>query len=188
MSFVSISPELVTAAAGDLARVGSSINAANAAATASTTEMLAAGADEVSTRIAALFSGYGQEYQAISAQVTAYHDQFVQMLRVGTSSYASAEATSVEQLLLNLINAPTQTLLGRPLVGDGANGGTVGGVGQPGGAGGLLFGNGGSGGASTTPGAAGGAGGSAGLIGNGGAGGAGGLGATGGAGGSGGWL
>lgn len=121
MSFVLISPEVVSAAAGDLAKVGSTISAANKAAAAATTQVLAAGADEVSARIAALFGMYGLEYQAISAQVAAYHQQFVQTLRTGAASYMLAEATNVEQNLLNLINAPTQTLLGRPLIGDGAN-------------------------------------------------------------------
>ncbi len=119
MSFVLISPEVVSAAAGDLANVGSTISAANKAAAAATTQVLAAGADEVSARIAALFGMYGLEYQAISAQVAAYHQQFVQTLRTGAASYMLAEATNVEQNLLNLINAPTQTLLGRPLIGDG---------------------------------------------------------------------
>ncbi len=114
MSFVLISPEVVSAAAGDLANVGSTISAANKAAAAATTQVLAAGADEVSARIAALFGMYGLEYQAISAQVAAYHQQFVQTLRTGAASYMLAEATNVEQNLLNLINAPTQTLLGRP--------------------------------------------------------------------------
>lgn len=52
------------------------------------------------------------------------------------------------------MNAPTQTLLGRPLVGDGADGAS-GPVGQPGGDGGILWGNGGNGGDSTSPGVAG---------------------------------
>ncbi|TKR46195.1 PE family protein, partial [Mycobacterium tuberculosis] len=204
MSFVLISPEVVSAAAGDLANVGSTISAANKAAAAATTQVLAAGADEVSARIAALFGMYGLEYQAISAQVAAYHQQFVQTLRTGAASYMLAEATNVEQNLLNLINAPTQTLLGRPLIGDGANATTPGGAG---GDGGLLFGSGGNGapgapgqaggaggfgsggnGAPGAPGQAGGAGGSAGLLGNGGSGGAGGTGAPGGNGGNAGWL
>ncbi len=131
MSFVLISPEVVSAAAGDLANVGSTISAANKAAAAATTQVLAAGADEVSARIAALFGMYGLEYQAISAQVAAYHQQFVQTLRTGAASYMLAEATNVEQNLLNLINAPTQTLLGRPLIGDGANATTPGGASGP---------------------------------------------------------
>src|ERR1700690_1623322 len=68
-------------------------------------------------------------------------------------------------------NAPTQALLGRPIIGNGANGAA--GTGQAGGAGGILWGNGGHGGA-----------GGAGAAGA--AGGAGFAGATGGVGGSGG--
>ncbi|WP_016719227.1 PE domain-containing protein, partial [Mycobacterium tuberculosis] len=48
MSFVSVAPEIVVAAATDLAGIGSAISAANAAAAAPTTAVLAAGADEVS--------------------------------------------------------------------------------------------------------------------------------------------
>lgn len=179
MSFVLIAPEFVTAAAGDLTNLGSSISAANASAASATTQVLAAGADEVSARIAALFGGFGLEYQAISAQVAAYHQRFVQALSTGAGAYASAEAAAAEQIVLGVINAPTQALLGRPLIGDGANATTPGGAG---GAGGLLFGNGGAG-AAGAPGQAGGPGGPAGLWGNGGPGGAGGSGGgTGGAG------
>ncbi|CML68540.1 PE-PGRS family protein [Mycobacterium tuberculosis] len=152
MSFVLIAPEFVTAAAGDLTNLGSSISAANASAASATTQVLAAGADEVSARIAALFGGFGLEYQAISAQVAAYHQRFVQALSTGAGAYASAEAAAAEQIVLGVINAPTQALLGRPLIGDGANATTPGGAG---GAGGLLFGNGGAG-AAGAPGQAGG--------------------------------
>ncbi|ORB59556.1 PE family protein, partial [Mycobacterium shinjukuense] len=55
MSFVSVVPELVVATAADLASIGSALDAANAAAAAETTGVLAAGADEVSAAIAALF-------------------------------------------------------------------------------------------------------------------------------------
>lgn len=88
MSFVLIAPEFVTAAAGDLTNLGSSISAANASAASATTQVLAAGADEVSARIAALFGGFGLEYQAISAQVAAYHQRFVQALSTGAGAYA----------------------------------------------------------------------------------------------------
>ncbi|WP_031718663.1 PE family protein, partial [Mycobacterium tuberculosis] len=180
MSFVLIAPEFVTAAAGDLTNLGSSISAANASAASATTQVLAAGADEVSARIAALFGGFGLEYQAISAQVAAYHQRFVQALSTGAGAYASAEAAAAEQIVLGVINAPTQALLGRPLIGDGANATT------PGGAGGA----GGSSGAGGTNGS-GGAGGTGGQGGMGGAGGAGadnptGIGGTGGDGGTGG--
>ncbi|BBX98448.1 hypothetical protein MLAC_37420 [Mycobacterium lacus] len=36
-------------------------------------------------------------------------------LNAGAGSYATAEAANVQQALLNSINAPTQTLFGRPL-------------------------------------------------------------------------
>lgn len=170
MSFVIASPEALLAAATDLAAIRSTIRAANAAAAVPTTGALAPAADEVSAGIAALFGAQAQSYQAVSAQAAAFHDRFVQLLNAGGGSYASAEIANAQQNLLNAVNAPTQTLLGRPLVGDGADGAS-GPVGQPGGDGGILWGNGGNGGDSTSPGVAGGAGGSAGLIGNGGRGG-----------------
>ncbi|WP_079096250.1 PE family protein, partial [Mycobacterium tuberculosis] len=143
MSFVIAAPEVIAAAATDLASLESSISAANAAAAANTTALMAAGADEVSTAIAALFGAHGQAYQALSAQATIFHDQFVQALTSGGNLYAAAESHTVEQMVLNAINAPTQTLFGRPLIGDGANGTAENPDGQNGG---LLFGNGGNGG------------------------------------------
>ncbi len=180
MSFVIAVPEFLSAAATDLANLGSTISAANAAASIPTTGVLAAGADDVSAAIAALFGAHAQAYQTISAQAATFHAQFVQTLSAGAGAYANAEAANVQQSLLNAINAPTQALLGRPLIGDGADGTAPG---QNGGAGGLLYGNGGNGAAGVNAGIAGGSGGAAGLIGNGGSGGAGGAGAAGGSGG-----
>jgi len=53
MSYLIAAPEWLAAAATDLASVGSSISAANAAAAAPTTALVAAGADEVSAALAA---------------------------------------------------------------------------------------------------------------------------------------
>lgn len=64
MSFVIAVPELLTATASELANIGSAVSAANAAAVATTTGVLAAGADEVSVAIAAMFGTHGQAYQA----------------------------------------------------------------------------------------------------------------------------
>ncbi|WP_193307929.1 PE family protein, partial [Mycobacterium tuberculosis] len=83
MSFVIAAPEVIAAAATDLASLESSIAAANAAAAANTTALLAAGADEVSTAVAALFGAHGQAYQALSAQAQAFHAQFTQALTSG---------------------------------------------------------------------------------------------------------
>lgn len=111
MSNLLVTPELVAAAAADLAGIGSAIGAANAAAGAPTMALLAAGADEVSAAVAAVFSSYAQQYQALSAAAAAFHDQFVRALAAGAGAYAGAEAANVEQQLLNAINAPTLALL-----------------------------------------------------------------------------
>lgn len=87
---------------------------------------------------------HGQTYQALSARAAAFHERFVQALATGGGAYAAAEAASVSPLqsALDLLNAPTQALLGRPLVGNGANGAP--GTGANGGDGGILFGSGGA--------------------------------------------
>jgi len=142
MSFVLIAPEGVAATAGNLAGVGSTISAANAAAALPTTDVMAAAADRVSAQVALFFGGYGQQYQTISAQMAAFHQQFVQNLNTAVGSYMSAEAVNVERALLSTIHAPTEKLLSPALTGD-ANATTPGGAGE---AGGLLYGSGGDGG------------------------------------------
>ncbi|WP_204079794.1 PecA family PE domain-processing aspartic protease [Mycobacterium riyadhense] len=191
MSLLVVAPDWLVSAAADLDGLGLVLNTANAAAAAPTTAVAAAAGDEVSAALAALFAGFGQEYQALSVQLNAFHQQFVQSLNSAVMSYQATEAAvtaplrAVEQNVLGAVNAPTEALLGRPLIGNGADGTAA----SPnGGAGGLLYGNGGNGYSQTNPGVTGGFGGSAGLIGNGGAGGTGGEGATGGNGGAGGWL
>src|SRR4051794_24188335 len=77
MSYLFVSPESVAAAAEKLTSLQSAINAANAAAAKSTSELLAAGADEISTQIAALFGAHGLEYQAVSTQVAAFNEDFL---------------------------------------------------------------------------------------------------------------
>ncbi|REO05112.1 PE family protein, partial [Mycobacterium tuberculosis] len=146
MSFVVTIPEALAAVATDLAGIGSTIGTANAAAAVPTTTVLAAAADEVSAAMAALFSGHAQAYQALSAQAALFHEQFVRALTAGAGSYAAAEAASAAPLegVLDVINAPALALLGRPLIGNGANGAP--GTGANGGDGGILIGNGGAGG------------------------------------------
>ena len=60
MSFVVAAPEALLELAGDLAGIGSTLSAANAAAVAQTTGVVAAGADQVSTQIAALFDAHAR--------------------------------------------------------------------------------------------------------------------------------
>jgi hypothetical protein len=166
------------AAANELAGIGSSIRAANAAAAGSTTQIVAAAQDDVSSAVSALFGAYGRTYQALSAQVASFHDGFVQALGGGGLMYSAGEAANASPLqtlgddVLAVINTPTETLFNRPLIGNGASGAP--GTGQAGQPGGFLIGNGGNGGSGVTGsgpgvvGGPGGAGGAAGLFGNGG--------------------
>src|SRR5258707_9021983 len=138
-SFVIASPDVLAAGAQDLTGIGSAVRAANAAAAASTTSVVAAASDEVSAAVSALFGGYAQEYQALSARVALSHEAFVRTLASGGLAYGAAEAANAGPLqpLLDLINLPTNLLFGRPLIGDGTN--AAPGTGQAGGAGGVLF-------------------------------------------------
>lgn len=215
MSFVIAAPETVTDAANSLARLAETIGTANATAAAPTAGVLVAGADEVSVAIAAVFTQHASTYQVLSAQGAAFHAEFVRILNAGAGTYAAAEGANATPLqtieqnveqqaagmitsapvqtfgqdTLDVINAPTNILLGRPLIGNGSNGTTTSqGIGTAGGDGGILWGYGGNGGDSTAYGVPGGVGGAAGLLGTGGTGGTGGWGAPGGIGGSGGLL
>jgi hypothetical protein len=94
MSFVTTQPEVLSAAAGDLQGIGSTVIAANAAAAAPTTGVVPAAADEVSALTAAQFVAHAQTYQAISAQAAAIHQQFVTMLGTSAGSYAATEAAN----------------------------------------------------------------------------------------------
>jgi hypothetical protein len=172
MSFVVTAPEYVSAAASDVASIGSAISEANAAAAVPTAGVLPAAADEVSAAIAAVFSTHGQQFQALSAAAASFHQQFVNLMNGGAAQYLSSEAASVSPLqtvqqdVLGVVNAPTLALIGRPLIGNGANGTAANPNGQ---AGGLLMGSGGTGFSPTS--GVGGNGGNAGLLGVGGMGG-----------------
>ncbi len=165
-------PEAIAAAAAQLSDIGSAVNAANAFADTAITQIRTAAADEVSAAIAAVFGRHALEYQALSAHAEEFHADFTRALAAAAGSYTLTEAASAAALpaplndLLNLVNAPFQLILGRPLIGNGADGAA--GTGADGGAGGLLFGNGGAGGSGGGAHPAGGRGGAAGLFGNGG--------------------
>ncbi len=60
--------------------------------------LLAAGADEVSAAVAAVFSSYAQQYQALSAAAAAFHDQFVRALAAGAGAYAAPSRQREQQV------------------------------------------------------------------------------------------
>ena len=98
MSYVVAAPEFVVAAAHDLATIGSNLSMANAAALFPTSGVMAAGADEISATIAALFGAHAQAYQALSAQAALFHQQFVQLMSGGAAEYAVTEAANASPL------------------------------------------------------------------------------------------
>jgi hypothetical protein len=174
MSFVFATPEYVAAAASDLANIGSTLSSANAAALTPTSGVLAAGADEVSATIAALFGAHAQVYQALSAQAALFHDQFVQLMSGGGAQYALTEAANasplqtLEQGVMSGIGAPTQAAAAAPVTGNSASAGLA--TGASGGSG--AFGAGGNGAVGRLVGATAGSGGvgpAAAAVGNGGA-------------------
>ncbi|OBK29563.1 hypothetical protein A5634_18350 [Mycobacterium asiaticum] len=113
MSYVVTVPELVTTAAEGLAGVGSTIQQATAAAATPTTTLAAAAADEVSAGITQVFGSYGREFQAISARVATFHEEFVRLLNQSAAAYVATDIATAGQGLANAVNAPARSLLGQ---------------------------------------------------------------------------
>ncbi|REN95921.1 PE family protein, partial [Mycobacterium tuberculosis] len=137
MSHVTAAPNVLAASAGELAAIGSTMRAANAAAAAPTAGVLAAGGDDVSAGIAALFGARAQAYQAISAQAALFHDRFVQILQEGAAAYAMAEAANALPLqkAQGVVSELAQDRTGGTGTGQSRGAGGFGGVGQAGGKG-----------------------------------------------------
>jgi PE family len=129
MSFLVATPEMVSAAAGSLAGIGSTLNEATSAAASSTTSVAAAGADDVSTAISRLFGLYGQRFQALSAHAAAFNVEFSNLLNGGAAAYLGAEIANAASAM----SAPAATMdpilggLG-PILGGGGGSGVLGGL------------------------------------------------------------
>ncbi|WP_197518401.1 PE family protein [Mycobacterium sp. E3198] len=104
MSLLSIAPDLVSAASGNLANLGAALRSATAAAAGQTTAIAAPAADEVSAAVTALFGARGQEFQALSTKAAAYHDEFVNLLNGGAAQYLSTEVANARQTVMNAVN------------------------------------------------------------------------------------
>lgn len=98
MSSLIVAPELIEAAATDLASIGSTVNAAHMAAAAPTVAVTPAAADDVSASVAHLFSVYAQDYQELAGRAATFQQQFVQHLTVSAGSYAGTEAAAASSL------------------------------------------------------------------------------------------
>ncbi len=119
MEYLVTAPEMLATTAANLEEIGSEISAANASAAGPTTGLVAAAEDEVSAAIAKLFGGYGQQYQAILTQATAFHNEFTQTLAAAGNTYAQAEASNVAAMsnALSTLHAPNLAMLGRTPIG-----------------------------------------------------------------------
>ncbi|MCV7444280.1 PE domain-containing protein [Mycobacterium paraense] len=107
MSYVLALPEMMSAAATDVASIGSVVATANQGVAGATTGVLAAAEDEVSVAIAAVFSAYGQGHQALFSQAAAFHAAFARALTGAAGAYVAAEAANASPLA-----AIEQALLG----------------------------------------------------------------------------
>lgn len=94
-SFVTTQPDVLTGAAGNLAGIGDSMVARNAAAAAPTTSLAPAASDVVSAMTAAQFGQQGVAYQQVATQAAQVHEMLVATLRSGAGAYALAEAANV---------------------------------------------------------------------------------------------
>lgn len=98
MSVLSVAPELVSAAVGDLSGIGSAISEANLVAAAPTLGVVAPAADSVSAELAALFGTHAQTYRAVSSQADVFHQKFVATLSHSSTAYSQAEVESASAL------------------------------------------------------------------------------------------
>jgi PE family len=94
VSFVTTQPDVLTGAAGNLAGIGDSMVARNAAAAAPTTSLAPAASDIVSAMTAAQFGQHGVMYQQVAAQAAEVHQMLVTTLRSGAGAYALTEAAN----------------------------------------------------------------------------------------------
>lgn len=121
MSDLIAAPGILASAASDVGTIGSAIRTASANAAGSTAGVVAAAEDEVSAAIANLFAAYGQEYQAVLSQASAFHTEFTHALARAAGTYADAEAAGAA-LLSEDLSAPMRTLLGQtPTAGAGSS-------------------------------------------------------------------
>jgi hypothetical protein len=99
MTFVTTQPEIMAATAGQLAGLGTELNAQNAAAMVPTTGVTPAAGDEVSALTAAQFASHAEVYQAVSAHAVAVHGLFVSTLGASAGSYAATESANASSAI-----------------------------------------------------------------------------------------
>jgi hypothetical protein len=92
--FVSADPAAMTAAAGSLQGIGSTVTAGNAAAAAPTMGVIAPSLDETGALMAASFATHGGVFQAAAGVAATWHEMMVAMLGTNSASYVATEAAN----------------------------------------------------------------------------------------------
>ena len=115
MEYLVTAPEMLATTAANIGEIGSALSDANASAAGPTTGLVAAAEDEVSVAIAKLFGEYGQQYQAVLTQATAFHNEFTQTLAAAGNAYGQAEAANAATMsnALSTLRAPILAMFGR---------------------------------------------------------------------------
>ncbi len=116
MSYMTTQPQLMNAAAENLAGIRAALAEASVAAAGPTTGLAAAAADEISAAAAQLFGAFGQEYQQVFGQAAVFHEEFNRALAAASLAYAEAEAANMAQVLggagaLGAAASPIEALL-----------------------------------------------------------------------------
>lgn len=99
MSYLTTQPQLIDAAAENLAGIRTALTEASTAAAGPTTGLAAAAADEISAAAAQLFGAFGQEYQQVIGQASLFHEEFNRALAAASLTYAEAEVANAVQVL-----------------------------------------------------------------------------------------
>lgn len=122
MSYVMAEPQMMAAAASDVAAISSTVSAAHMAAAAPTVSLIPAAADQVSTGIAQFFSGVAQDFHALVGQAATFGQHFAQQLHLSAGAYTAAEAVSAASLslpnansLVSFVNSLPGLLLSGPM-------------------------------------------------------------------------
>jgi PE family len=115
MTFVIAAPEMMTAAATELAGICSDLSVAHSAAEKATVALTPAAADEVSAGIAHWFSEHAHGFHALAGTASAMNAQFAHNLKTSAASYTSAEDAIASLLRRNALLTGILAWLEQPL-------------------------------------------------------------------------
>ncbi|KLO27025.1 PE family protein [Mycobacterium haemophilum] len=98
MSFVTVVPEALTAAADALHDIGEGMVTSGDAAGRVTAAVVAPANDEVSKELAACLCAQAQNYAEVSGRAASIFDEFVVSVASGSDQYVTAEADNATHI------------------------------------------------------------------------------------------